>query len=97
MGDDDYNGDDDSDNRRSGTFMRGDMYHRSYLAFSVQGSGGQTAKKLVFDKRISKLGKMSAKLFGCLDVAEPNHQVPTKPGVLPDFPYSSSSPLFDLK
>ena len=44
MGDDDYNGDDDSDNRRSGTLMRGDMYHRSYLAFSVQGSGGQTAK-----------------------------------------------------
>ena len=44
MGDDDYNGDDDSDNRRSGTFMQGDMYHRSYLAFSVQGSGGQTTK-----------------------------------------------------
>ena len=40
---------------------------------------------------------MLAKLFGCLDVAEPNHQVPTKPRVLPDFPYSSSSPLFDLK
>jgi hypothetical protein len=39
---------------------------------------------------------MLAKLFGCLDVAEPNHQVPTKPRVLPDFPYSSSSPLFDF-